>query len=446
MVAPRTLQAIAGDRMFPFRRLNILLSRGRGETKEPRNASLIVFLIAIVFIILGDVDSVAGIISMFFLITYGTLCLSSFLNHFGSSPSYRPRFKSKWFLSLAGFLLSVWVMFMISPLYTFIAYLVIILIYLFVENCNKDQKGLVNIFKGALFQLNRRLQVYMQKHQSSMETEEWRPAAICVSSHSFEREKILELMKWLSHQHGFGTYFHLIQGYYSKQTYKQSQVVLKQLIDNTKDRGSTLYIDTMISPSYTSAIAQVIQTPSISGMENNMVIFEYDKRHPDELCDILDNVNLVRAGNFDVGILAISEHFFRPVNGIHVWIREHDENNTNFMILLGYIIMSHADWKKSHIKIFLASAKEGYSEVKENLEERIAAGRLPITLSNIEFIMLDEEHKFSDIVTERSSQAGLTIIGFHEDIIKHEPVTFFFDFKNMGDILFVNSSSPKEIT
>jgi amino acid transporter len=446
MVAPRTLQAIASDKTFPFRRLNILLSRGRGETKEPRNASVLVYLIAIVFILLGDVDSVAGVISMFFLITYGTLCLNSFLNHFGSPPSYRPRFKSKWFLSLAGFLLSVWVMFMISPLYTFLSYLFIIMIYLFIEHYNKDRKGLVNIFKGVLFQLNRQLQVYMQKHRSGMDTEEWRPAAICVSSHSFEREKILELMKWISHQYGFGAYFHLIKGYYSKQTYRESKVLLEQLISNTRDRGSTLYIDTMISPSYTSAIAQVIQTPSISGMENNMVIFEYDKRYPDELSGILENVNLVRAGNFDVGILAISEHFIRPANGIHVWIREHDRNNTNFMILLGYIILSHPDWKRSHIKVFLTSAGEKIRGTKKELEERIAAGRLPITLSNIEFVLLDEEHTFRSVVQERSSQAGLTVIGFHEDIIKHEPVTFFSDFKNMGDIFFVNSSSPKEIT
>lgn len=446
MVAPRTLQAIAGDKTFPFRRLNVFLSRGRGKTREPRNASVIAFAIALIFVILGNVNTVAEIISMFFLITYGTLCLSSFLNHFGSPPSYRPRFRSKWFLSLAGFLLSVWVMFMVNPLYTIISYVVIILIYLFVEHYNKDRKGLVNIFKGALFQLNRQLQVYMQKHQSSMDNEEWRPAAICVSSHSFEREKILELMKWISHQHGFGTYFHLIEGYYSKQTYKESKVILKKLIDNTKDRGSTLYIDTMISPSYTSAIAQVIQTPSISGMENNLAIFEYDKRYPEELVRILENVNLVRAGSFDVGILAISEHFIRPVGGIHVWIREYDEKNTNFMILLGYIIMSHPDWKKSHIKIFLTSTKGELTDVKNDLEEKVAAGRLPITLSNIEIVIMNEGQVFSDVVEAHSAHAALTIIGFHEDLLKHDSiVSFFADFKAMGDILFVNSFAPKEI-
>lgn len=446
MVAPRTLQAIAADRTFPFMRLNLFLSRTKGETCEPVNASFVAFAIALIFILLGDVNSVAEIISMFFLITYGTLCLNSFLNHFGSPPSYRPRFKSKWYLSLAGFLLSVWVMFMINPLYTILSYGVIVLIYLFIEHCNKESKGLVNIFKGALFQLNRQLQVYMQKHQSSMDNEEWRPAAICVSAHSFEREKALELMKWISYRHGFGTYFHLIEGYYSRQTYQESKEALSQLINSTRDRGSALYLDTMISPSYTSAIAQVIQTPSISGMENNMVIFEYDKRRPEELHSILGNVNLVRAGRFDVGILAISEHFMKLRNGIHVWIRDHDRSNTNFMILLGYIIMSHPDWKKSFLKIFLASTKDDISETKEALERRIAEGRLPITLTNIEFVLIDEDRKFAGVVEEHSSKAALTIIGFHEDRIKRDPETFFADFDAVGDILFVNAAQPKEIT
>jgi len=445
MVAPRTLQAVANDKMLPFKHTRTFLAKGEGETNEPRNASIVVYAIATVFVLLGNINSVATIISMFFLITYGTLCLSSFLNHFGAPPSYRPRFKSKWFLSLAGFLLSVWVMFMISPLYTVISYLVIILLYLLIEHFNKDSKGLVNIFKGALFQLNRKLQVYMQKQRPQMDAEEWRPSAICVSSHSFDRVKIIELMKWLSYRHGFGAYFHLIEGYYSPQTCKEAKNTINQLIINTKDSKSTLYIDTMISPSYTSAIAQVIQAPSISGMENNLVIFEYDKRFPEEIRPILSNINLVRSGNFDVGVLAISDYFFQPQNGIHVWIREHDEINTNFMILLGYIIMSHPDWKKSHIKIFVASMQQDFAKIKDDLGKRIAAGRLPITLNNIEFVTIDEDYTFSSAVKQHSLQAALTIIGFQEEFNSQDPLPFFNEFKPIGDVLFVNAAQPKEI-
>lgn len=444
LVAPRTLQAIASDKTIPLRKINIFLARNN-DRMEPRNASWVSYAIALVFIMLGDVNSVAQIISMFFLITYGTLCLSSFLNHFGAPPSYRPRFKSRWYISLAGFLLSVWVMFRISQLYTIVSYAIIILIYIYIERSNKNKKGFVTIFKGVLFQLNRKLQVYMQKHQTGMSKGEWRPAALCISSYSFERDKVLELMKWMSYQHGFGTYFHYIKGYYDRHTYELAQKDLQRLIDAQKEKGSALYIDTMISPSYTSAIAQVIQTPSISGMENNMVVFEYDQHQPQEMEHLFSNVELVRAGNFDVCILATSEHVIRPENGIHVWINDPNDKNTNFMILLGYIIMAHPDWKRSYIKIFLTSIDEELTQLRNELRERIAAGRLPITMNNIEIIPVTAAHTMSEVVEEHSKTAALTMIGFHEDILKHEALEFFTQFRGMGDILFVNSIDFKDI-
>jgi hypothetical protein len=318
------------------------------------------------------------------------------------------------------------------------------MLYLIVEHYNKDQKGLVNIFKGSIFQLNRRLQVYMQKNHSGLDEEEWRPAAICISQNSFEREKVLELMKWISHKHGFGTYFHYIEGYYSKQTYLESRKILAQLIEQ-RESGNSLYIDTMISPSYTSAIAQIIQSPSISGMENNMVIFEYDKNRTDELGRILDNINLVKAGDFDICILGTSSFPVRYRNGIHVWIRPTDEKNANLMILLGYIILSHPDWSKSYIKIFNVSPAGKEEEAKKNLEERIATGRLPITLTNIEIVTFIENQTVGEIITQHSRYAGLTIVGFREEIIKHEPVAFFDDFGEIGDVLFVNASMSRNI-
>jgi amino acid transporter len=445
MVAPRTIQALASDKSFPWQRVNTFLSKGKGEANEPINATIMSFVIALVFVMAGNVDMVAQIISMFFLITYGTLCLISFINHFGSPPSYRPRFKSKWYFSLGGFILSVWLMFMINPLYTIISYILLAGIYIFIEHYNKDEKGLVDIFEGALFQLNRRLRVFMQKHKSEASNEEWRPSAICISANSFERDKVLELMKWISHQHGFGTYFHYIEGYYSKQTCAESQKVLAQLIERQKGYGSAMYIDTMISPSYTSAIAQVIQAPSISGMENNMVVFEYIQDRAEELTRIIDNINLAKAGNFDICIFAGSSYPIRNRFGIHVWIRETDEKNTNLMILLGFIIIAHPDWSKSRIKIFITTTRES-DTVKEETKERIAAGRLPITLTNIEIIILAEGQTVSDAVNIHSKHAGLTIIGFREEIIKHDALKFFADFHGQtGDILFVNASQYKEI-
>ncbi len=445
MVAPRTLQALASDKSFPFKRMNYFLAKGKGRNKEPFNASIVSLTIAFIFVLMGNVDVVAQIIAMFFLITYGTLCLISFLNHFGSPPSYRPKFKSRWYFSLAGFILSVWVMFMINPGYTLIAYISIVLLYLVIEHYNKDQKGLVNIFLGSLFQLNRKIQVYMQKHQPESEKGEWRPAAICISSHSFERTKVLDLMKWISYQHGFGTYFHYIEGYYSKQTHQDSKQILNDLIKIHNEENNGLYIDTMISPSYTSAIAQVIQSPSISGMENNMVVFEYDKNQPEEVGRSLENIRLIKAGDFDVCIFASSSSSIRFKSDIHIWIRPTDYVNTNLMILLGYIILAHPDWKRSHLKIYSICAPGLEEQTREELNNLIESGRLPITFANIEILAPAGNQNTHEIITHYSSNAGLTIVGFREESIKHQGAIFFNSFHEMGDLLFVNAADSKEI-
>jgi hypothetical protein len=444
LVAPRTMQALASDRSFPSQRLNGFLSKGVGKTNEPVNATMVTFVVAAIFVVMGNIDMVAQVIAMFFLITYGTLCLISFINHFGSPPSYRPRFKSKWYFSLGGFLMAVWIMFMIDAVYTIASFVLLVSLYLFIENYKKDEKGLVEIFEGALFQFNRRMRVFMQKNRSTVANEEWRPSVICVSPNSFERDKVLELMKWLSHQHGFGTYFHYIEGYYNENTYNESHEILGRLIDMQRGFGSAMYIDTMISPSYTSAIAQVIQTPSISGMENNMVLFEYDKGLCGEIERIASNLHLAKAGQFDVCIFASSNYPIRNRFDIHVWINDSDEKNANLMILLGYIILANPDWSKSQIKIFIASARDSITE-KENIRKRIEAGRLPITLANIEIITLSETQSMCDAVTARSNHAGLCIVGLSDEIMQSGVQAYCGKFNNIGDVLFVNASQSIEI-
>jgi len=115
------------------------------------------------------------------------------------------------------------------------------------------------------------------------------------------------------------------------------------------------------------------------------------------------------------------------------------------MILLGYIIMAHPDWRKSYIKIFNICTECQSENVKRELEELIATGRLPITLNNIEIITLSEKQTMGEAVNEHSHNAGLTIIGFLDDAIKHGHTEFFTEFNNIGDVLFVSAIKSKKI-
>lgn len=444
MVAPRTLQALAADQSFPLPRLNQWLGKGNEKDNEPVNASLATCLIALIFVAIGDVNAVAQIITMFFLVTYGSLCLISFLNHFGSSPSYRPSFKSKWFLSLIGFVTSVWVMFKIDMVYTLLAFGMMTVLYIYVNTYHKNRKGLASIFANAIFQVNRNLQIYLQKKREVSTEAEWRPSAICISKYSFQRDDAFKLLSWISYKYGFGTYLHLIEGYYSKNTNEQSEKELSRLIKNVH-ADSYVYIDTIISPSITAAISQSIQIPGIAGMENNMVIFEFDKEDPVELENIISNFNLVKSGNFDICILASDRKPIRYKNGIHVWIKTIDEDNANLMILLSFIILGHPDWKKGNIKIFDICKENEYEAVKEKMNELVTSGRLPITAQNIEILVLKDDLHPKSVINQYSADAGLTIIGFRDASIKHAEEKLFEGYDEIGSILFVNSFNKKII-
>ncbi len=445
MVAPRTLQALAVDQSFPSGKLNHWLSKEREKDGEPINASLVTASIALLFVALGDVNAVAEIISMFFMVTYGSLCLISFLNHFGASPSYRPQFKSKWYISLIGCIISIWVMFKINTPYAIFAVILIICTYIYINSYHKNRKGLEAIFVNTIFQLNKNLQVYLQKSSNKKISKEWRPSAVCISKDSFKRNTAFKLLNWISYKYGFGTYIHLIDGYFSRKKHEQATDELSKLIDQFDKTGNHVYVDTLISPSYTSAVAQTIQVPGIAGMENNMVIFEYDKESPDNLKDIIDNFGLVKSGYFDICILASGREQIKYGNNINVWIKSTDTDNANLMIMLSFVILGHPDWKKANIKIF-ETCKAGHEqEAFGKMEELVKTGRLPITSKNIEIITEKENVSIKNIINERSTDAGLTIIGFRAEQIKFEGEELFNGYENLGTILFANSHHQVEI-
>ncbi len=156
-----------------------------------------------------------------------------------------------------------------------------------------------------------------------------------------------------------------------RQAQQKSEQELDKLVRNFKGRGTHVFVDTMISPSYTSAVAQAIQLPGISGMENNMVIFEFDRTEDLTIKEIVENFPLVNAGNFDVCIFASSNRTINFKNGIHVWIRSSDYENSHLMILLSFIIQGHTLWRKSEITIFDVCKKGKEKETRAELEELV---------------------------------------------------------------------------
>ena len=252
--------------------------------------------IAFFFVLLGDINAVAEVISMFFMVTYGAICLISLLENFASNPGYRPSFKSKWYISLIGAVLCIILMFKINTIYAILAIGLMVVTYYVLTQSQRNKSDMASIFSGVIFQISRNLHVFLQKSKQEENSEEWRPSVVAISKDSFSRHDEFDLLRWISHRKGFGMFIHHIDGYLGKETAEEAKECLKRLIKLTQVSKSSVFVDTIINPSYKASITQTLQLPGVSGKENNMALFEYYKTRQESLEEILDNFGLIKAG------------------------------------------------------------------------------------------------------------------------------------------------------
>jgi amino acid transporter len=439
LVAPRTLQALGGDRILPYPKLNDWLTQGVGVENEPRNATLITGGLALVIILLGNVNFVAGLISMFFMVTYGAICAISFLEHFAANPSYRPSFRSRWYVSLFGALACGFMMFQMDPLYAFLAIIGMGVLYTVFNRADQQTDDLAVMFQGAMNQATRTMQIGLQRRAQGP-LQDWRPSVICVNPNTFKRSEPLHFMRWLCHRHGFGTYLHFIQGALDKPNQLVRVETKKRLLTMAKEQRSTVYVDTIVSPSMISALAQSLQMPGVSGLSNNTVLFEFSIHDPNEYVDHLADMCLFSSvTQMELLVLRHGDFHFGERKSIHIWLTWNDETNANYLILFSYILLGHPDWKRAEIKVFAAVPRAEIEKGQNQLHSLIHEGRLPISEKNVKFLAVDSKEQYAEEVASNSRDADLVVTGFSVDALREEGGAAFLKHEELNDVLFINA-------
>ena len=450
LIAPRTLQAMGSDRIFPNSKVNRLLGKGYGRSNEPRAATGVCFGISIVFLIIGDLNVVAQIITMFFLITYGSVCLISFIEHFAGNPSYRPTFRTKWGLSLVGVILCLGMMFQIHPGYALISIIILFSIYMIMGFTHKGSRSFSIMFQGAMFQLSRWMKISLQKSGSKPDKYNWRPSVIAITSHAKDRAAPKKLLQWLAHHYGFGTLIHFIRGKLNAKTRMISRRSQKELINQMKQTRSNYSVMTIVSPSFTTAVAQAVQFSGISGLDNNTILFEFHKNRMDELPDIILGCRLADVMKFNICVLRSSEHNFGPRKNIHIWLRVEDYadrlRNANLMILISFIIIAHRDWKDCDITIHTAISEAEKDRPLSQIIKLISKGRFPIAVKNIKSLTYSDPDKLKKMIYHYSGSADLVILGFKKKEIQEEGEELFKKYFGLQETLFICANEEIHIS
>jgi len=447
LVAPRTLQALGGDQVAPTEFANRWLAAGIGGANEPRNAALITSLLAVATAGIGSIDFVARIVSMFFMVTYGSLCAISFLEHFAARPSYRPTFRSKWYLSLLGAVLSLLLMFQMDPGYALLAIVLMGGIYWGLKRSAAGEDDLADIFRGVMTQTTRHFLVQLQRTSSERQEHDWRPNLIVVGEHTFERSAPLQLVTWICRRQGFGTYLHLVRGRLDAETYARCERdVIPRLVELTEARRSDVVVDTLVSPSLRSALAQAFQMPSVTGRRFNATMLEFALDDPERWLDeMTDGCQLAWQSRTSPLLLRHGERFFGSRRHLHLWLTWHDLDNAPLMILLAYILLGHPDWAEAELRIHAAFPRSEAPRETARLVEMIREGRLPISLKSLRIVPTDDAAAYDQLVEERSAGADLVILGFTRDRLERRGAELLRRFPRLSDVLFVSAAEKMVI-
>lgn len=176
VAAPRVMQALAAYRLLPYS------DRLSQETVdgEPRTAMLVtggISFATLVFAILsGGLDAVAPLISMFFLITYGMLNVVVLIEQTLAMVSFRPTFRIPRVVPLIGTVGCIFVMFLINPVFSLVAAVLVLIIYSFLVR--RKLRTLNSDVRSGLFFSIAEWAVKRASEMPSALERTWKPAVL----------------------------------------------------------------------------------------------------------------------------------------------------------------------------------------------------------------------------------------------------------------------------
>jgi amino acid transporter len=268
--APRTLQAIANDRVVPY-----WLANQMGSTTEPRVAVIITGIIALIVIWVGDLNAVAPVIAMFFLNTYGMVNLTAGIEKLVGNPSYRPRFNVPWQLSILGALGCYSAMVLINPVATVIA-IVISYGFFFGLQQREMMRAWGDVRSGIWFALARWALINLEDQEWSVKN--WRPNIIVFTGQPHNRQQLVEVARWLSLGRGIVTFFQLIVGdtheLAGKPLRENARVRIKDYI---REQDMYAFAEVEIVPSFPAGALMLVQAHGIGGIVANSVLMGWSQ-------------------------------------------------------------------------------------------------------------------------------------------------------------------------
>ncbi|XP_067340075.1 solute carrier family 12 member 2-like isoform X2 [Channa argus] len=206
--APKVFQALCKDNIYPGLSL---FAKGYGKNNEPLRGYILTFGIALAFILIAELNTIAPIISNFFLASYALINFSVFHASLANSPGWRPSFKyyNMW-VSLGGAVLCCVVMFVINWWAALLTNVIVLGLYIYVSYKKPD----VN-WGSSTQALTYHQALTHTLHLSGVEDhiKNFRPQCLVMTGYPNSRPALLDLVHSFTKNVGLMICGHIRMGY-----------------------------------------------------------------------------------------------------------------------------------------------------------------------------------------------------------------------------------------
>ncbi len=397
--APRTLEALVNDRVLPHQ-----LAAPITFVRGPGVPLLITTGIALAAVALGGLNTVAPVLTMFFLTTYGVVNLVAGLEKLSGDPSYRPTISIPWYVSLGGAAACFGVMFLISPLASMAALVIELAIYVVMRRRALTARW-GDLRRSALVSLVRSM--VLQLRRLPEEPRNWRPNVLLFTTDDQDDLETAMFANWLVEDRGILTVNRLIAGSIADHAASIRDAV-SDLNDALEGRGIVAFAEVEVVPDVESGIVSVAQSNGIAGIASNTVMFGW-RESRDEMAAVLRSIE-------QLSLLDKSSLICRPVGTglppkgrtIHVWWGGLKDNG-DLLVLLAHLLSLDPGWRDAEISIKSIATSDMVAERTErSLRAMIAAARIAASL---EVIRKPEGVSVQELITDRSADADVVFLG-----------------------------------
>jgi len=404
--APRILQALGQDGIL---RPLVFFGKGAGEAREPRRATVLTFVIALLVIWAGDLNAVAEVITMFFLIAYGMINLSAFVESKGANPSFRPRFRAfHWSTALLGAIGCLVAMLKINETYAMISFAIVGSLYFYLKK-RDIQATFGDAKRGFLFSRTR--ENLFQLQRSRWHPKNWRPTLVSISRDPLAEDNLIQVGAWLEAQRGLYTVAQIEEApemnLDARLAFRHQRQ--RELGNALESLDITALADVTVVSDFHEGLATFLQSYSLWGLRPNTVLLTLPPASNEKArADFLATVEVLRPFNFNLLFLKSSQMAVqKKQRTVDLWWR--GEGNGSLMALLAHLMTgSSRVWSDAKVRIFRAETNpQAEKRVREKLAVLLEQARIQAEVN----VLHTTEAPFSLIPSRSASEADIIMLG-----------------------------------